>query len=384
MDYNELALKKHKELKGKVGIASKFKLESKDDLSTAYTPGVAEPCKEIAKDDSKVFDYTMKGNYVAVISDGSAVLGLGNIGPEASMPVMEGKSLIFKEFAGIDAVPICLKTQDTDEIVSTIKNLEPSFGGINLEDISSPRCFEILERLRSEMNIPVFHDDQEGTAVVVLAGIINAMKVVNKNISEVKIVINGAGAAGLSVAKLLIHYGAKNVIVCDSKGAIYKGRPENMNKFKDLIADNTNMNLEKGTLSEIIKGADVFIGVSVGNLLDAEMVSTMNKDAIVIAMANPIPEIMPDEAKKGGVRIIATGRSDFPNQVNNALIFPGMFRGLLDARVNRVNEEMKVAAAEALASIVKEPSDECIIPNVFNKEIVPKVSEAVKGVALGS
>ncbi len=346
----------------------------------AYTPGVAEPCLEIAKDRNLVYKYTFKSNTVAVVSDGSAVLGLGNIGASAAIPVMEGKAVLFKRFADIDAFPICLETQETEEIIKAVKLIEPVFGGINLEDISAPRCFEIEKRLIKELDIPVMHDDQHGTAVVVLAGLINALKVSGKKKNEIKAVVSGAGAAGIATAKMMLDYGIKNIILADTAGAIYEGRKENMNPAKDEIAKITNKSRESGTLGEVIKGADVFIGVSSAGILKKEMVKSMN-NAIIFAMANPTPEIMPDEAKKGGAKIIATGRSDFPNQINNVLGFPGIFRGALDANAMKINEEMKIAAAEALSGIVKEPSPEYIIPDPFNPEVVSRVAEAVMGAA---
>ncbi len=351
-------------------------LNNKKDLSLAYTPGVAEPCLEIAKNRKLAYSYTIKGNSVAVVSDGSAVLGLGNIGAHAAIPVMEGKAAIFKRFANIDAFPICLETQDTEKIIDIVRNISPVFGGINLEDISAPRCFEIEKRLINELEIPVMHDDQHGTAVVALAGLINALKVTGKRESEIKVIVNGAGAAGIAVTKMLLNYGAKNIILSDTSGAIYKGRKENMNSAKEEIATATNKNRISGPLAEILKGADVFIGVSGPSILKREHIASMNSP-IVFAMANPTPEIMPDEAKKGGAAIVATGRSDFPNQVNNSLGFPGIFRGAFDADAKRINEEMKLAAAEALAAIVEEPAADCIIPDSFNPNVVPRVSKAV-------
>ncbi|MBT3406317.1 NAD-dependent malic enzyme [Candidatus Woesearchaeota archaeon] len=380
MNYQEESLRVHEEKKGKIAVRSKVKVETKDDLSLAYTPGVAEPCRYIAKNKEDVYKYTFKGNSVAVISDGSAVLGLGNIGAEASLPVMEGKAILFKEFADIDAFPICLASQDVEKNIETIKNIVPVFGGINLEDFKAPQCFEIEAALQ-DLGIPVMHDDQHGTAVVVMAAMINALKVVGKNKEDVKVIVNGAGAAGIAVTKLLVSYGisSKNVILCDSKGTIYSGREDlENNKYKKELAEITNSCKVQGNLSDAIKGADVFLGVSKKGLLKKEMVESMNKDAIVLAMANPDPEIMPDEAKEAGARVIATGRSDFPNQVNNVLGFPGIFRGALDVRATRITEKMKVAAAEALASIVESPSEENIIPYALDKSVVPKVAEAVK------
>ncbi|AEB75307.1 NAD(P)-dependent malic enzyme [Clostridium botulinum] len=382
MNYSEKSLKIHEKNKGKISIASKVSVTNKEELSTAYTPGVAEPCREIAKCSDNVYKYTSKGNLVAVVTDGTAVLGLGDIGPKAAMPVMEGKAILFKEFGDIDAFPICLDTKDTEEIIRTVKYLAPTFGGINLEDISAPRCFEIERRLKEELDIPVFHDDQHGTAIVVLAGILNALKVVGKNLESAKIVINGAGSAGISICKLLLLAGAKNVVMCDLKGALIKGA-EWMNEAQKNIAEVTNKHLETGTLKDIIKGKDVFIGVSAANVLNADMVSTMNKDAIIFAMANPVPEIMPDEAKKGGAKVIATGRSDFPNQINNVLVFPGIFKGALKARARDITEDMKLAAARAISSIVTddELNEDYIIPDAFNKKVVSVVSNEVEKVA---
>ncbi|MCR4441444.1 MAG: malic enzyme-like NAD(P)-binding protein [Peptococcaceae bacterium] len=386
MDYSKEALRLHKELKGKLEVISKVPVSNKDDLSIAYTPGVAEPCKVIARDRAAVYDYTIKSNYIAVVSDGTAVLGLGDIGPEAAMPVMEGKCVLFKEFGGVDAVPLCLDTKDVDEIVETVIRLAPSFGGFNLEDISGPRCFEIERRLKAALDIPVFHDDQHGTAVVVLGGLINALKIVNKDISEVEIVISGAGAAGISTARLLNTFGAKNVVLCDTKGAIYEGRPEGMNSEKALLAKETNRNREKGDLKDIIRGKDVFIGVSQAGLVTKEMVQSMNKDAIIFAMANPVPEIFPDEAKAGGARIVGTGRSDFANQVNNVLAFPGIFRGALDVMAKDINEEMKIAAARALAEIItlEELNEDYVIPRAFDLRVGPRVAAAVAEAAVKS
>lgn len=380
----------HEKYKGKIKVCSKVPLKTKDDLSLAYTPGVAEPCLKIKENKENIYKYTFKGNSVAVVTDGSAVLGLGNIGPEAALPVMEGKAVLFKEFADIDAFPICLNTQDPEEIIKTVKNIAPSFGGINLEDISAPRCFEIEERLRQELDIPVFHDDQHGTAVVVLAALINAAKVIKKDIKDLKIMISGAGAAGIAIAKILKSEGIKEIVLVDSKGAIYYCR-EDLNKFKKQIALITNIECKgkkglkdpeeckrcmRGNLKETIKGKDVFIGVSAPNIVNEEMISSMNKDPIVFAMANPTPEIMPDKAKQAGAKIVATGRSDFPNQINNVLAFPGIFRGALNKRA-KITEKMKLAAAHALASII-EPDENNILPSPFNKEIVKKISKAVE------
>ncbi len=377
MSLAQESLDMHKKSRGKIEIKSRVKLENKHDLSLAYTPGVAEVSRAISQNKNLLNDYTSRWNLVAVVSDGSAVLGLGDIGPEAAMPVMEGKCVLFKEFANVDAFPICLATKDVDKIVETVKLLEPTFGGINLEDISAPRCFEIEERLKKETSIPIFHDDQHGTAVVTLAGLVNALKIVGKNIEDVKIVMNGAGASGIAVAKFILSAGAKNMILCDTQGAIYKGREENMNPAKEEMAEITNRENLQGSLKDAMAGADVFIGVSVGNIVTAEMVKSMNKDAIVFAMANPTPEIMPDEAKNAGARIVATGRSDFPNQINNVLAFPGIFRGALDSRAKQITEEMKIAASYALADAVEEPNEEYIIPNPLDKTIAFKVAKAV-------
>ncbi len=390
MDYDKEAIKMHKEKKGKIEVVSKVKLENKDDMSIAYTPGVAEPCREIAKDKEKVYDYTAKGNMVAVVTDGSAVLGLGNIGAEAALPVMEGKAILFKEFGNVDAFPICLDTQDTDEIVKAVKQIAPVFGGINLEDISAPRCFEIEERLKKELDIPVFHDDQHGTAVVVLAGLINALKLTNKKKEEIRVVISGAGAAGIAVAKILLNYGVKNIVLTDSKGAIYSCR-DHLNFSKNEISVVTNSKCShtefqdsercktcvRGSLKEAIKERDVFIGVSAPGIVNKEMIKSMNRDPIVFAMANPVPEIMPADAKEAGAKIIATGRSDFPNQINNVLAFPSIFRGVLDARSKEITEEMKVKAAEALADSVKDLKEDKIIPNVFDEGYREAVVKAV-------
>lgn len=379
----EESLKLHEEHKGKLEVTSKIKVKNMHDLSLAYTPGVAEACRKIHENREDVYKYTTKGNTVAVVSDGSAVLGLGNIGPLAAMPVMEGKSILFKEFAGIDAFPICLDTQDTEEIIRIVKALSPTFGGINLEDISAPRCFEIERRLKVECDIPVFHDDQHGTAIVVSAGIINALKLVKKDIETARFVINGAGSAGISIARLLLQLGMKNCVLVDKKGALCEGEPW-MNEAQKEMAQLTNQEKIRGDLKKVIAGRDVFIGVSAPHVLTAEMVSTMNQDAIIFAMANPTPEIMPDEAKKGGARVIATGRSDFPNQINNVLVFPGIFRGALDARSKDITEAMKLAAAKAIASIVSddELNEEYIIPDAFNPRVAEVVAEAVKKEAL--
>ncbi len=378
MDYNEASLKMHEEAVGKLEVALKVSLENKDDLSTAYTPGVAEPCRKIHENPDDAYKYTLKANTVAVVSDGTAVLGLGDIGPLAAIPVMEGKSVLFKKFGNVDAFPICIDTKDTDEIVETVKRLAPSFGGINLEDISAPRCFEVERRLKEELDIPVFHDDQHGTAIVVAAGMMNALKIVGKKWEDINAVISGAGSAGISICKLLQSFGIGNVVMVDTKGALVDGDPR-LNSAKQEIAAVTNRDKETGTLADVIKGKDVFIGVSAPGLVTADMVKTMAKDPIVFAMANPVPEIMPDEAKLGGARIIATGRSDFPNQINNVLVFPGIFRGALDARARAITEPMKEAAARAIASIVKddELNEEYIIPDAFNAEVAKAVAKAV-------
>ena len=378
----ERSLELHAEHKGKVEVISKVQVENKEQLSLAYTPGVAEPCRKIHDNPDDVFKYTAKGNLVAVVSDGTAVLGLGDIGPLAAMPVMEGKSILFKEFGNVDAFPICLDTKDVDEIVETVKRLAPTFGGINLEDISAPRCFEVERRLKEELDIPVFHDDQHGTAIVVCAGLINALKLVNKKWEDLNIVISGAGAAGISICKLLQLFGAGNVVLISSKGALCPGEPW-MNPAQKEMAEVTNKYKERGKLPDVINGKDVFIGVSAPNVCTAEMIKTMNRDAIVFAMANPTPEIMPDEAKKGGAKIIATGRSDFPNQINNVLVFPGIFRGALDVRARNITEEMKMGAARAIASLVtdEERNPEYIIPSPFDKRVCNVVAKEVAKVA---
>ena len=378
MDYNQLALEMHEQNRGKIAVAPKVRVTNRDDLSTAYTPGVAEPCRRIAADKQEVYRYTAKGNLVAVVSDGTAVLGLGDIGPEAAMPVMEGKALLFKEFADVDAFPICLDTKDVEEIIRTVKFLAPTFGGVNLEDISAPRCFEIEKRLKEELDIPVFHDDQHGTAIVVCAGLLNALKLVGKQMADVNIVINGAGSAGISIAKLLMRFGAGNIVLVDRQGAVSVDESW-LNPAQRAMAEVTNQQNERGPLTEIIKGKDVFIGVSAPKVVTAEMVSTMAANAIVFAMANPTPEIMPEEAAKGGARVIATGRSDYPNQINNVLVFPGIFRGALDARATDITEEMKLAAARAIAAIVtdEELREDYIIPGAFDKRVAPAVAQAV-------
>ncbi|MBE5769525.1 MAG: NADP-dependent malic enzyme [Clostridiales bacterium] len=390
MDYNQKSLEMHENHQGKVGIVSKVKVENREDLSTAYTPGVAEPCRKIHTNPDDVYRYTAKGNLVAVVSDGSAVLGLGNIGPKAAMPVMEGKAILFKEFANVDAFPICLDTQDTEEIIRTVKFLAPTFGGINLEDISAPRCFEIETRLRQELDIPVFHDDQHGTAIVVCAGLLNALKLVGKSIENANVVINGAGSAGISICKLLMRFHVGNVVLVDRQGALHPDE-DWMNPAQRQMAQITNKQGERGSLTDVIRGKDVFIGVSAPGVLTAEMVSTMAADAIVFAMANPVPEIMPEQAAEGGARVIATGRSDYPNQINNVLVFPGIFRGALDARATDITEEMKVAAARAIARIVspEELREDYIIPGAFDQRVAPAVAQAVmhcaqeQGVARG-
>lgn len=386
MDLKEEALKLHKDNKGKLAVKSKVKVETKEDLSIVYTPGVAEVCRAIKEDKSTVYDYTMKANSVAVVTDGSSVLGLGNIGAEASLPVMEGKCVLFKNMANIDAFPICLDTQDDDEIINIVKKIAPVFGGINLEDISAPRCFKIEDALQ-DIGIPVMHDDQHGTAIVVLAALINAAKVVKKNLEDLKIVVNGVGSAGTAITKLLLCIGidkkictsVKEIVLCDSKGIIYEGRPD-LNEVKKALAKYTNGKKREGTLKDALNGADVFIGVSKGNLLTADDLNVMNKDAIVFAMANPIPEIMPDEASKVAA-VVGTGRSDFPNQINNSLAFPGVFRGALDAKATKINNEMKLAAASAIASCV-EPKQDNILPYTLDKQVASKVAEAVKKAAI--
>ncbi|MBO0523483.1 NADP-dependent malic enzyme [Clostridium botulinum] len=383
MDIKEKSLMVHKKFKGKLSIEGKIQVKNKEDLSIAYTPGVAEPCVKISEDKSLVYEYTMKGNTVAVVTNGTAVLGLGDIGPYAGLPVMEGKALLFKEFANIDSFPICIDSKDPEEIIKTVKLIAPGFGGINLEDIKAPECFYIEKKLKEELDIPVFHDDQHGTAIVVLAGIYNALRFVGKKLEEARIVINGAGSAGISICKLLLQAGAKNIIMCDKEGSLVKGN-SNLNEAQKLIAEVTNKENEKGTLKDVIKGKDVFIGVSAPNILTEEMVATMNNDSIVFAMANPTPEIMPDKAKKAGARVVATGRSDFPNQINNVLVFPGIFRGALDVRSKVINEEMKLAASKAIASLVQdnELNEEYIIPGAFDKRVAEVVAEEVKKVAL--
>lgn len=383
MNYSEEALKKHSQWKGKIDVISRVPLKTRDDLSIAYTPGVAAPCLAIEKDPDLSYEYTRRSNLVAVITDGTAVLGLGDIGPLAAMPVMEGKSALFKEFGDVDAIPICVASKDTEEIIKTVRLISGSFGGINLEDISAPRCFEIERRLQEECDIPIFHDDQHGTAVVTLAAVINALKLTNRKIENIKAVTSGAGAAGIAIVKLLIAMGLKNVIMCDRHGAIYKGR-DGQNHEKELIADITNQNCEKGTLAEVIKGADLFIGVSAPNCVTEEMVKSMAPQPILFPMANPDPEILPELAKKAGAAVVGTGRSDYPNQINNVLAFPGIFRGALDVRASRINDEMNIAAARAIAESV--PADklcsEYIIPDALDHRMAQRVAEAVRKAAI--
>lgn len=379
MTINEKALKLHEEWKGKLSTEPKAPVKTREDLALAYTPGVAEPCKEIAKNPEKAYVYTMKQNTIAVVSDGSAVLGLGNIGAKAAMPVMEGKAVLFKEFGGVNAVPICLDTQDTEEIIKTVINIAPAFGGINLEDISAPRCFEIETRLKEVLDIPVFHDDQHGTAIVVLSGIINALKVVGKKKEDCKIVVNGSGAAGIAITKLLLSYGFKTITLCDSKGIISADN-DNLNWIKKEMAEVTNLEHKHGTLADAMVGTDIFIGVSAPGSVTQDMVRSMNKDAIIFAMANPIPEIMPDEAKAAGARIVGTGRSDFPNQVNNVVAFPGIFRGALEGRASQITEEMKLAAALTIAGLVsdEELNEDYVMPEAFDPRVADVVADAVK------
>ncbi|KHD84646.1 NAD(P)-dependent malic enzyme [Heyndrickxia ginsengihumi] len=384
MSLREEALHMHRVNKGKLESKSKVSVKNANDLSLAYSPGVAEPCKMIYDKPETVYEYTMKGNMVAVVTDGTAVLGLGNIGPEAAMPVMEGKAILFKSFAGVDGFPICLNAKSVDEIVETVKRLEPTFGGVNLEDIAAPNCFAIEERLKKEMNIPVFHDDQHGTAIVTVAGLVNALKIVGKKMSEIKVVASGAGAAGIAIIKLLYHFGVRDIIMCDSKGAIYEGRTYGMNKVKSEVAKYTNRDKKEGTLADVIKDADVFVGVSVEGALTKEMVESMNKDAIIFAMANPNPEIMPADAKAAGAKVIGTGRSDFPNQVNNVLAFPGIFRGALDVRATHINEKMKQAAVKAIADLIEEHelNADYVIPRPFDPRVAPAVAAAVAKAAM--
>ena len=376
-EIKQKALELHEKNQGKLEVVSKVKVNDAMDLALAYTPGVAEPCKKIHEDNDLAYKYTNKGNMVAVVTDGSAVLGLGNIGGIAGMPVMEGKSVLFKEFGNVDAFPICLNTQDTEEIISTVKAISPSFGGINLEDIAAPRCFEIEKRLIEELDIPVFHDDQHGTAVIVLSAVINALRIVKKDISDVKIVISGAGAAGIAISNLLTLAGAKNNLILNSRGIIDPD-DEKLDEARREIARTTNPNKVKGDLKTAMENADIFIGVSAPGILTKEMVSSMNKDAIVLAMANPVPEIYPDEAKEAGARVVGTGRSDYPNQVNNVLVFPGVFRGALDAKADRITDDMKLSAAYAIAHMVEQPTEERILPEAFNKDVARNVANAVK------
>ena len=381
---DKAALELHKENQGKLEIVSKVDLGSSKDLTLAYTPGVAAPCLEIKDDYNKIYDYTTKSNMVAVVTNGTAVLGLGNIGAGAGLPVMEGKAVLFKSFAGVDAVPLCLNSRNVDDICQTVEMLEPGFGGINLEDIKAPECFDIENRLKETMNIPVFHDDQHGTAVVAVSALMNGFKLIGKRFRDAKVVVNGAGAAGMAITRLLQAVGTKHIILCDTKGAIYEGRAEGMNPYKEDIARITNKRKEAGSLVDVIKGADVFIGVSVAKCVTEEMVKSMNKDAIIMAMANPEPEIMPELAKKAGARIVCTGRSDFPNQVNNLLAFPGIFRGALDVRATDINTEMKIAAATAIASLIPEEklSEDNIIISPFDKRVAPRVASAVAQAAI--
>ena len=379
MDKKEFALSQHEKWNGKIEVISRAKIETPEDLAVAYTPGVAEPCLKIAEDVDLSYKYTRRGNLVAVVTDGTAVLGLGDIGPEAGMPVMEGKCVLFKAFGDVDAFPLCIKSHDVDEIVNTIYLISGSFGGVNLEDISAPRCFEIEKKLKEKCDIPIFHDDQHGTAIITLAGLTNALKVVGKKKEEVHVVMNGAGAAAISIARLLLKAGIKNITLCDRKGAIYEGRPEGMNPVKDEMSKVTNLEHKAGSLADMLKGADVFIGVSAPGAVTVDMVKTMAKDAIIFACANPTPEIFPDDAKAGGAKVIATGRSDYPNQINNVLAFPGVFRGAFDVRAKDINDEMKIAAAEALAGLItdEELSPDYIIPKAFDKRVGPAVAKAV-------
>ncbi|QJI70609.1 NAD-dependent malic enzyme [Staphylococcus haemolyticus] len=384
MSLRDDALQMHKENQGKLEITPNIKVTNKEELSLAYSPGVAEPCKEIHEDPRTVYDYTIKRNTVAVVTDGTAVLGLGNIGASASIPVMEGKAVLFKSFAGINGVPIALDTKDTEEIIRTVKLISPNYGGINLEDISAPRCFEIENRLKKETNIPVFHDDQHGTAIVTMAGLINALRIVDKDLSDIKVVLNGAGAAGIAIVKLLDSYGVRNMIMCDSRGAIFEGRSYGMNDTKDYVAKFTNKDKIEGSLQDVIKNADVFIGVSVASLLSQDMVKSMADDAIIFAMANPDPEIKPNDAKEAGAKVVGTGRSDFPNQINNVLAFPGIFRGALDTESTHINEDMKKAAVEAIANLIDEDElnpDYCI-PGPFDKRVAPSVAREVAKAAM--
>ena len=380
------SLKLHEKNKGKIEVISKVKVENKEDLSLAYSPGVAEPCKRIAENKENVYKYTSKGNMIAVVTDGSAVLGLGNIGPEAALPVMEGKAILFKEFAGVDAFPICLDTQDTEEIIRTVKLLAPGLGGINLEDISAPRCIEIESRLKKELDIPVFHDDQHGTAIVVTAGLINAYRFLGKNLKDARVVVNGAGAAGSSICKMIKELGVSDIIAVDKTGILNRDDIKDYNELHKELAEITNINNKKGTLSDALEGSDIFIGVSAGNILKKDMVKKMNKDAVIFAMANPVPEIMPEDALEAGAVIVGTGRSDYPNQINNVLAFPGLFKGALEAKSKKITEDMKIEAAKAIAYILNDDDlkKDYIIPDVFDKRVVESVAEAVKKVAVSS
>ena len=380
------SLKLHEKNKGKIEVISKVKVENMEDLSLAYSPGVAEPCKRIAENKENVYKYTSKGNMIAVVTDGSAVLGLGNIGPEAALPVMEGKAILFKEFAGVDAFPICLDTQDTEEIIRTVKLLAPGLGGINLEDISAPRCIEIESRLKKELDIPVFHDDQHGTAIVVTAGLINAYRFLGKNLKDARVVVNGAGAAGSSICKMIKELGVSDIIAVDKTGILNRDDIKDYNELHKELAEITNINNKKGTLSDALEGSDIFIGVSAGNILKKDMVKTMNKDAVIFAMANPVPEIMPEDALEAGAAIVGTGRSDYPNQINNVLAFPGLFKGALEAKSKKITEDMKIEAAKAIAYILNDDDlrKDYIIPDVFDKRVVESVAEAVKKVAVSS
>ncbi|WP_291572304.1 NAD(P)-dependent malic enzyme [Clostridium sp. UBA4548] len=384
MNLRERALEFHKINKGKIALHCKVSVENREQMTLAYTPGVAEPCLEINKDSDTIYDFTSKGNWIAIVTNGTAVLGLGDIGPGASLPVMEGKAVLFKAFGGIDAFPICLETKDPSEIINTVKFLQSSFGGVNLEDIKAPECFEIEEQLKKVCSIPIFHDDQHGTAVVSLACLFNSLKIVKKNLQDIRVVINGAGAAGIAIAKLLIKLKVNDVILCDTKGAIYSGRQEKMNKYKSEIAMISNKNKEKGSLREVLKDKDVFIGVSIGNCVDSDMIKSMNENAIIMAMANPNPEIDPRVAKEAGARVVCTGRSDYPNQVNNVLAFPGIFRGALDVRATDINDEMKIAAATAIAELIspEELREDYVIPAPFDLRIAPKVAEYVSRAAI--
>jgi len=386
MDYAKESLKLHGQWKGKLEVISRVPVETKDDMSLAYTPGVAEPCLEIQKDVDMSYEYTRRGNMCLVVTDGTAVLGLGDIGPEAGMPVMEGKCVLFKAFGDVDAFPLCIKSKDVDEIVDTVYKISGSFGGVNLEDIAAPRCFEIEEKLKEKCDIPIFHDDQHGTAVVTLAGLQNAIKIVGKKKEDLKVVVNGAGAAAISITKLLLSFGIKDIVLCDTKGAVYEGRPIGMNPVKDEMAKITNLGKREGSLADMMVGADVFVGVSAPGTVTPEMVKAMNKDAIIFACANPTPEIFPDEAKAGGARVIATGRSDFPNQVNNVLAFPGIFRGTFDVRAKDINDEMKIAAANAIADLIgdDELNEDYIIPAAFDLRVGKAVAEAVAQAARDS